>query len=332
MTFSLKKVLFYFAISVSVIIFFVSLSGIYFDIPRSELERKYAKPPSQFLELLDKTRIHYRDEGSSALPALVLLHGANGSLFNFDRLSPLIKDDFRIITIDLPAFGLTGAVPSSDYSITSSFRVIDSVLGHLNIEHFILGGNSMGGGVSWRYAIENPKKVKGLVLLSSSGVPSESSKIQTDGESRETPLVWKLMRSPLAVNILSIYTPKFFATQGLKASVHDSSIATTEWANQFHELTLLEGSRRAILSRISTGYERNQNPDLLRDLEIPALIIHGKEDNIIPVSSSEKLVTFFQNGKLIIYDEVGHLPMYEAPERTAQDIRNFFLTQLRLSF
>ena len=44
------------------------------------------------------------------------------------------------------------------------------------------------------------------------------------------------------------------------------------------------------------------------------------------------LVTFFQNGKLIIYDEVGHLPMYEAPERTAQDIRKFFLTQLRLSF
>ena len=324
MTLSLKKLLFYFTISVSAIIFFVFISGIYFDIPRTELEGKYAKPPSQFLDLSDKTRIHYRDEGSSALPALVLLHGANGSLFNFDRLSPLLKDDFRIITIDLPAFGLTGAVPSSDYSIKSSFRVIDSVLEHLNIESLILGGNSMGGGVSWRYAIENPKRVKGLVLLSSSGVPSERSKRESSSKSRETPIVWKLMRSPLATNILSIYTPKFFATQGLKASVYDSSMATTEWANQFHELTLLEGSRKAILSRMSSGYARNQNPELLKDLEIPALIIHGKEDNIIPVSSSENLVTFFQDGKLIVYDEVGHLPMYEAPEKTAKDIKEFF--------
>ena len=132
------------------------------------------------------------------------------------------------------------------------------------------------------------------------------------------------MRSPLATNILSIYTPKFFATQGLKASVYDSNMATTEWANQFHELTLLEGSRAAILSRMSSGYVRNQKPELLKGLEIPALLIHGKEDNIIPVSSSESLVNFFQDGKLIIYDEVGHLPMYEAPEKTAKDIREFF--------
>ena len=328
MTLSLKKLLFYFTISVSAIIFFVFISGIYFDIPRTELEGKYAKPPSQFLDLSDKTRIHYRDEGSSALPALVLLHGANGSLFNFDRLSPLLKDDFRILTIDLPAFGLTGAVPSSDYSIKSSFRVIDSVLEHLNIESLILGGNSMGGGISWRYAIENPKRVKGLVLLSSSGIPSERANRESSSRSADTPLVWKLIRSPLATNILSFYTPKFFATQGLKASVYDSNMATTEWANQFHELTLLEGSRTAILSRMSSGYVRNQKPELLKGLEIPALLIHGKEDNIIPVSSSESLVNFFQDGKLIIYDDVGHLPMYEAPERTAKDIIEFFYKRL----
>ena len=177
--------------------------------------------------------------------------------------------------------------------------------------------------ISWRYAIENPKRVKGLVLLSSSGVPGDyinfftagRSSRESSSKSADTPLVWKLMRSPLATNILSIYTPKFFATQGLKASVYDSNMATTEWANQFHELTLLEGSRKAILSRMSSGYARNQNHELLKDLEIPALIIHGKEDNIIPVSSSENLVNHFQDGKLIIYDEVGHLPMYEAPEK-----------------
>ena len=190
----------------------------------------------------------------------------------------------------------------------------------------------MGGGISWRYAIENPKRVKGLVLLSSSGIPGERASRESSSRSADTPLVWELMRSPLATNILSFYTPKFFATQGLKASVYDSNMATTEWANQFHELTLLEGSRTAILSRMLSGFVRNQKHELLKDFDIPALLIHGKEDNIIPLSSSEKLVTFFRNGKLIIYDDVGHLPMYEAPERTAQDIRKFFLTDLTSSF
>jgi len=320
-----------FILTTSTILILLSLliySGIYIDLSRDELEKKYAKPPSKFLNLSDGTRIHYRDEGPSNSPILVLLHGANGSLFNFEKLVPFLDDNFRVLTIDLPAFGLTGAVPSGDYSLQTSFRVIDSVLEHLDIESLILGGNSMGGGVSWRYAIENPKRVKGLVLLSSSGIPGERASRESSSRSADTPLVWKLMRSPLATNILSFYTPKFFATQGLKASVYDSNMATTEWANQFHELTLLEGSRTAILSRMSSGYVRNQKPELLKCLEIPALLIHGKEDNIIPVSSSESLVNFFQDGKLIIYDEVGHLPMYEAPERTAKDIIEFFYKRL----
>ena len=79
---------------------------------------------------------------------------------------------------------------------------------------------------------------------------------------------------------------------------------------------------------MSSGYVRNQKPELLKDLEIPALLIHGKEDNIIPVSSSESLVNFFQDGQLNIYDDVGHLPMYESPERTAKDIIEFFNKRL----
>mgnify|MGYP003303872515 CR=1 FL=1 len=199
-----------FILTISTFLILLSLliySGIYIDISRDELEKKYAKPPSKFLNLPDGTRIHYRDEGSSNRPILVLLHGANGSLFNFEKLVPFLDDNFRVLTIDLPAFGLTGAVPSGDYSLQTSFKVIDSVLEHLNIESLILGGNSMGGGVSWRYAIENPKRIKGLVLLSSSGVPSERSKRESSSESRETPLVWKLMRSPLAVSYTHLTLP-----------------------------------------------------------------------------------------------------------------------------
>ena len=66
-------------------IFFVLIySGTYLDIPREELEAKYATGSSQFLDLPDGARIHFRDEGRPDNPAIVLLHGFNGSLFNFD--------------------------------------------------------------------------------------------------------------------------------------------------------------------------------------------------------------------------------------------------------
>ena len=57
------------------------LSGTYLDIPREELEAKYAKGSSQFLDLPNGARIHFRDEGKPESPAIVLLHGFNGSLF-----------------------------------------------------------------------------------------------------------------------------------------------------------------------------------------------------------------------------------------------------------
>ena len=61
----------------------------------------------------------------------------------------------------------------------------------------------------------------------------------------------------------------------------------------------------------------------MNEIIAPTLIIHGQEDNIIPVISSQNLATYIQNTKLIIYPEIGHLPMYEAPKRVARDIENF---------
>ena len=317
----------YLTLSFFILLVIAIYSGTYLDIPRDKLEAKYASGASEFLDLKNGSRIHYRDEGDLYKPAIILLHGFNGSLFNFERMVPLLSKEFRLISIDLPGFGLTGAVPSMDYSTQNSILVINELTSYLGVEKFSIAGNSMGGGIAWRYALENPEKTQSLVLLASSGIYSPEERLQIEESERESPLVWKLMRSNFVSYFLSLYTPKFFATQGLKTSVYDPNLATEEIANQFHELTLMQGSREAILSRFSKQNYNNEKPDILKKIQAPTLIIHGREDNIISFKSSINLDQYIQNSQLVIYPKIGHLPMYETPARVADDIKKFFLIE-----
>ena len=323
----MKKILKYLTLSFFILLVVAVYSGTYLDIPRDKLEAKYASGASKFLDLKNGSRIHYRDEGDLYKPAIILLHGFNGSLFNFERMVPLLSKEFRLISIDLPGFGLTGAVPSMDYSTQNSILVINELTSYLGMEKFSIAGNSMGGGIAWRYALENPEKTQSLVLLASSGIYSSEERLQIEESERESPLVWKLMRSNFVSYFLSLYTPKFFATQGLKTSVYDPNLATEEIANQFHELTLMQGSREAILSRFSKQNYNDEKPDILKKIQAPTLIIHGREDNIISFKSSINLDQYIQNSQLVIYPKIGHLPMYETPIRVANDIKNFLLIQ-----
>ncbi|MDA9661208.1 alpha/beta hydrolase [Gammaproteobacteria bacterium] len=323
----MKKILKYLTLSFFILLVVAVYSGTYLDIPRDKLEAKYASGASKFLDLKNGSRIHYRDEGDLYKPAIILLHGFNGSLFNFERMVPLLSKEFRLISIDLPGFGLTGAVPSMDYSTQDSILVINELTSYLGMEKFSIAGNSMGGGIAWRYALENPEKTQSLVLLASSGIYSSEERLQIEESERESPLVWKLMRSNFVSYFLSLYTPKFFATQGLKTSVYDPNLATEEIANQFHELTLMQGSREAILSRFSKQNYNDEKPDILKKIQAPTLIIHGREDNIISFKSSINLDQYIQNSQLVIYPKIGHLPMYETPARVADDIKKFFLIE-----
>ena len=325
---SMKQFFKYLTLVVLISLAIFIYSGTYFDLSRSDLETKYATDASKFLNTNDGKKVHYKDEGNLEKPAIVLLHGFNGSLFNFDKLIPLLKDNYRLISIDLPGFGLTGPIPSADYTNDSFMQTVSEVTQFLNIEEFSIAGNSMGGGVAWRYAIKYPNKITGLILLSSSGVLSIEERKAFESSKKDTPIAWKLMRSDFSTSILSHFTPKFFATQGLKASVFDQKLATKELAYQFHDLTLMSGSRSAILSMFNNRINKIYEAEDLKKIRAPTLVIHGEEDNIIPYQSSSKFKQLIKEVELNIYPKIGHLPMYENPERTARDIDRFLSSRL----
>src|SRR5438093_535631 len=113
------------------------------DLPRSILEARYAGAPSQFVMLPNGTRAHVRDRGPRDALALLLIHGSNASLYTWEPWAKQLSDQFRVVTVDLPGHGLTGAVPSRDYTQEGMVKFIDEIADILRLHRFAIGGNSM---------------------------------------------------------------------------------------------------------------------------------------------------------------------------------------------
>src|SRR3546814_1540842 len=82
--------------------------------------------------------IHYRDQGRRDGPAMVLLHGSNSSLQTWEPLVKWLGGSYRIVTLDLPGHGLTGATPDKDYGADGMIAAVDVVAARLDLDHFIL--------------------------------------------------------------------------------------------------------------------------------------------------------------------------------------------------
>ena len=142
----------------------------------NELKTKYAPFPSAFVSI-DGMDVHYRDEGSTSdtLP-LVLIHGTGSSLQTFDEWVAILKNEKRIVRMDLPAFGLTGPFSDRNYSIDNYVVFIEHFLSSMGINKCILGGNSLGGQIAWQFTVKNPKVVDKLILIDAAGYPHEFQK------------------------------------------------------------------------------------------------------------------------------------------------------------
>ena len=133
------------------------------DLPAAEVDAKYSNDASRFLPMENGARVHYRDEGNAAGAAVVLIHGAMASLHTWEPWVTILGQQYRVITLDLPAHGLTGQVPEHAYGADAFTETIHAVVNELGVERFVLGGNSMGGGATWRYALAYPERVQAMI-------------------------------------------------------------------------------------------------------------------------------------------------------------------------
>ena len=290
------------------------------DRPLEELIPLYANKDSKFMPILGM-KVHYRDEGiqSDSTP-LILLHGMSSSLNTWDSVVIGLKDKKRVISLDLPGFGLTGPSPENAYNFDYYSKFIDSFTTRLKIKRFILVGNSMGGAISWNYALHNPQGLAKMVLVDAAGYPKK-------GESGS--LGFTIASTPVINNLLLYATPKFLVRKSLETVYYDQARVTDEQVERFHDVAIREGNRAAALLIFKGSFQGNSkrflnsNVSRIKDIKTPTLILWGDKDNLISVDNVAQFQRDIQGSQAEIYKNVGHVPMEEVPGKVAASIANF---------
>lgn len=294
----------------------LALSSILFgkrDIPIDELKAKYATAPSQFLSL-QGMEVHYRDEGNllDSLP-IVLLHGTSSSLHTYDRWTKELSDTRRVIRMDLPAFGLTGPHPTRDYSMERYADFVNDFLIALNIDKCILGGNSLGGNITWNFALKYPAKAEKLILIDASGYPIKPTSV---------PIAFTLANTPIANKLLTFITPRFMAEASVQNVYADKTKVTDELVDRYFELTLRKGNRQGLVDRMTMPIDSTAHL-LIPQIQHPTLLLWGEQDHLVPIASAYRFQKDLPNDTLVILPNLGHVPMEEDPVSSLNPVMEF---------
>ncbi len=293
------------------------------DRPLDSLKARWASPPSTFIQV-DGLRVHLRDEGprDDALP-IVLIHGTSASLHTWEGWAEALRGTRRVVRFDLPGIGLTDAwtAQKADYSGESYARFAQKVLQTLGISRAVVGGNSLGGEIAWRLAVLAPPMVDRLILVDSAG-PAFMPK--------SVPLGFSLARSPY----LNWITEHLLTRSLVKASItnvygHPERV-TPELVDRYFELTLKEGNRRALTQRLQS-FVPGRGVESLSEVQQPTLILWGGQDRLIPPEVAQFFLTRIAHSRLIVYEDLGHVPQEEDPPRTVRDVLAFLSPAVRPS-
>ena len=304
-----KRYIFY---AVAVITIMLIKGAIYSDVSLEELKKEYTNEASQFIEI-DGMQVHYRDEGQGF--PIVLVHGTASSLHTWNDWTKDLKKKYRVIRMDLPAFGITGPNKNADYSIENYTYFLQQFLMKINVAKFHLAGNSLGGNIAWNYAAEHPEQIEKLILIDASGLPTN----------KPQPAVFKMAKTPVLSSLFLYVTPKFFIKKNMEEVYADNTKVTDAIITRYHKMALRVGNRQAFIDRAKTDFKLGAKANLekLKSIQTPSLLIWGAQDSWIPLDNGKQMDRMLTNSKLVILENSGHVPMEENPAESLEALNGF---------
>ena len=287
------------------------------DWPAQALVARWAPAPSDFVEIKGQV-VHLRDEGPRDDPLpIVLVHGTSASLHTWEGWVRALKSQRRVITFDLPGFGLTGPFAGQytpdDYHGDTYARFVLDLLDALKIDRVVLGGNSLGGEVAWRTAYAAPQRVAALVLVDAAGPAFTPI---------DMPLGFRLARIPVLNRMSEWALPRPLVAQSVASVYGDPSKITPALVDRYFELTLREGNRRALRLRMQ-GLVNGEHAERINTLKQPTLILWGGQDRLIPPATGQLFKQQIAGSQLVVFDDLGHVPQEEDPVRTVAPVKAF---------
>jgi len=265
------------------------------------LERRFSGLKTRHARV-DGFDIPYLEGGSGEV--LLLIHGFGGDKDNFTRIARYLTPHYRVLIPDLPGFGDASRDPKASYGMADQVARIHAFVTQLGLARFHLGGNSMGGFISAQFAVPYGHMVKSLWLLDPGGTAASHS----------SPLMLQYQKT--GKNPLLVQRVRDF-NETIRATTHK-----TPFVPGFARIAL---GRRAVADfELHTSIMRQLADSPLLEqsyqpMATPALIVWGKEDQILSPAGAESFRQLFPNSQVILMDDIGHLPMAEAPAQTARD-------------
>ncbi|OWL85700.1 alpha/beta fold hydrolase [Halopseudomonas aestusnigri] len=254
-----------------------------------------------------QTNVHEHGEGFP----LMLIHGSGPGVTawaNWRLVMPELARQRRVIAPDMLGFGYSERPANPDYQRDVWVEHAIGVLDTLGIEQADLVGNSFGGGIALALAIRYPQRVRRLVLMGSVGVSFPI----TDGLDR----VWG-------------YEPSFQTMRSLMDTfAYDRALVTDELAELRYQASIRPGFQESFAQMFPAPRQRwvdglASNEADIRAVQHETLVIHGREDQVIPLQASLQLAQLIPNAQLHVYGHCGHWTQIEHAGRFARLVEDF---------
>jgi 2-hydroxymuconate-semialdehyde hydrolase len=254
-----------------------------------------------------RTNLHDQGEGFPVL----LIHGSGPGVTawaNWRGIIPQLAQTRRVIALDMLGFGYSERPADGQYSQARWVEHAIGVLDALGIQQADIVGNSFGGGLALALAIRHPERVRRLVLMGSVGVSFPI----TPG----LDAVWG-------------YEPSFANMRRLMdVFAYDRSLVTDELAELRYQASIRPGFQESFAQMFPAPRQRWVDDLASREADIRALphetlVIHGREDQVIPLAASLTLAEWIARAQLHIFGQCGHWTQIEHAERFARLVENF---------
>lgn len=260
----------------------------------------------------------YWQAGATGTP-VVLLHGIGCSVLEWQKNIEALAASHRVYALDLVGMGLSDKPSDESYSLRRIAQFVLEFMITLKLARAHLVGNSLGGRLAIECALIAPERLLSIALIAPAGI------------GRKTLINFRLASVPILGELLTIAN-RFGLRMLWRLAVFNRELITPELVEAKYQLAKQPGAQSAFLKTLRgfvgfTGFDKDQVKALqaaLPNIETPTQVIWGRQDNLLPFDQASILSRLLPNVQVQVFNNCGHVPQFEMPERVNSLLLGFF--------
>jgi pimeloyl-ACP methyl ester carboxylesterase len=251
---------------------------------------------------IDGYTASFYEGGDASKPTLMLLHGLTDDKNSFVTSVRELTTSYHVLLPDLQAHGENKKLSDRDYSIAGQAVFINRLCDKLDISQVVIGGNSMGGHTAAAFAANYPERTRGLIVLNATGMQLKNESVY--------------VTFPDKIDVA--FLQSFFDTAFVTPPAYPKPVMQYR-VNQMNADIPFTND---LIRQVERGADFRMN-EKAQSITAPSLVLWGKQDPIVPLAYAESYSENLTNAKLVVFDNAGHSPQFEIPERIQTELASF---------